>query len=147
MGAAMGHKERQGIHCSGYRERDPYLAQSLGGHMHREIDVVEGLLMKWADFMRRPENIAEGFPAQASGCLIPSWIKDSEELFDNADDVEIDKIKATLASLSQPHYRIINKRHGISYMVWSFPNEDALYHAAKQAFEAKHFTMHRTQAI
>jgi hypothetical protein len=111
--------------------------------MMQDLDRAEALLLTWADFMRRPEPIAEGYPAKASGGFVESWIKDSEELSDAADLQEIGKIKASIDSLSQPHQRIIHKVHGISYMVWSFPNEDALYHAAKAAFDTHYFCGHK----
>jgi hypothetical protein len=107
--------------------------------MQRDIDPVEALLLKWADFMRRPEPIAEGYPVKASGGFVESWIKDSEELSDAADLQEIGKINASIDSLSQPHQRIIHKVHGISFMVWRFTNEAALYDAAKTALGAKYY--------
>lgn len=107
--------------------------------MQREIDRAEALLMKWADWMRIPEGTAEWYPEKASGGFIESWRKDSEDEAHSADMYEIGKIKASIESLIQPHQRIIHKMHGISYMVWDFKDEEALYLAAKEAFSARHF--------
>ena len=106
--------------------------------MQREIDPIQELLIKWADAMRTPCNQGLGYPAKASGCLIPSWIKDSEENVAIADAEEIVKINASIESLIQPHQRIIFKHHRLAYLVWRFPNEDELYLEAVAAFAVKH---------
>ena len=102
--------------------------------MQRDIDQAEELLLKWAEAMRAPEDVTAGYPAKASGGFIPSWIKDFEELADSADATEVGKLKASIDSLTQPHQRVIYKRHGIGYKVWRFVDEDGLYLVAKQAF-------------
>lgn len=107
--------------------------------MQRDIDEAEALLIKWADYMLNPGAYGADYPDKASGGFIASWIKDSEELFELADEGEITKIGTAIDDLAQPHKRIIYKRHGVGYKVWSFPNEDALYLAAKTAFRVKFF--------
>jgi len=106
--------------------------------MMRDIDETESLLLKWAEFMRHGGEPVTGYPEKALG-FIESWIKDNEDLCEAADDYEMNKIQATIDSLSAPHNRIIHKVHKISHMVWSFPDEDALYLEAKGAFRARYF--------
>lgn len=106
--------------------------------MQRDIDQVEKLLIKWAEHMRSPEEMAASYPCKAPG-FIGSWIKDFEELCECADGQEMARINASIESLIPPHMRIIHKRHNLSYMVWSFQNEDALYDAAKSAFKIIYF--------
>lgn len=107
--------------------------------MQRDMDEAEALLLNWADWMRRAEPGSIGYPAKASGGFIGSWIKDDDELAEAADGREMERIVAALESLSQPHYRIIHKMHRISYIVWRFQDEQALYDAAKEAFKVKYF--------
>jgi len=106
--------------------------------MNRDMDEAEELLLKWAEWMRHGIEAPEGYPEKVSG-LIVSWVKDNEEMCEAADGYEMNKIQAAIDSLTAPHNRIIHKVHRISYMVWSFPDEDALYLAAKDAFRKRYF--------
>ena len=114
--------------------------------MQREFDAIEELLMRWADFMRNPGDAGLGYPAKASGGFISSWRKDSDEEMENADAYEIGKINASIESLVMAYQRIIFKHHRIGYLVWRFPNEDALYLAAKAAFAVRHNSAEKTLA-
>ena len=106
--------------------------------MQREIDLIEELLMRWADFMRNPGDAGLGYPAKASGGFIESWRKDSDEEVENADAYEIGKIMASIESLPMMYQRIIYQHHRIGYLVWRFPDPDTLYLAAKDAFGVRH---------
>ena len=114
--------------------------------MQREIDPIEELLMRWADFMRNPGDPGLGYPAKASGGFVASWRKDSEEEFENADAYEMGKITASLESLAMPFQRVIYKHHRIGYLTWTFRNEDALYLLAKEAFAVQHHSVKKTVA-
>ena len=114
--------------------------------MRRDIDETEKLLMRWADFMRNPGDAGLGYPAKASGGFIASWRKDGDEEAENADAYEIGKINASIESLVMPHQRVIFKHFRIGYLVWRFPNEDALYLAAKAAFAVRHNSSEKTLA-
>jgi hypothetical protein len=106
--------------------------------MMRDIDEAEELLLKWADWMRHGTEPPEGYPSKVSG-LIVSWVKDNDDLCEAADGYEMDKVQAAIDSLCPAHVRIIHKTHGISYMVWSFQDEAALYLEAKDAFRKRYF--------
>lgn len=108
--------------------------------MQRDLDVIEGLLVKWADYMRRGESLAEGYPAKASGGFIESWKKDAEDLTDDADQRELESINASVDSLSFMHKRVVFQRHGIGYKVWRFDDPVALYQAAKENLQRIHFS-------
>ena len=106
--------------------------------MQREIDPVEELLMRWADFMRRPGDAGLGYPDKASGGFIASWRKDSDEEAENADAYEMGKITASIESLPMLYQRVIFQHHRIGYLVWRFPDADSLYLAAVGAFAIQH---------
>jgi hypothetical protein len=89
--------------------------------------------------MRQGGGNVPGYPRKSPG-FIDSWIKDSEEIADAADGYEIGKINAAIESLIQPHIRIIHKMHNLGYMVWSFSDEAALYHAAQVEFLKKYLS-------
>ena len=112
--------------------------ESEGGRM--QTDPIDAVLQRWAAWMRRPDQIAEGYPAKASGNFIASWRKDSEEEADAADGYEMGKANAAVDSLIQAHQRMIYKRHNLGYTVWRFADEDALYTAAKVSFGRKYFS-------
>ena len=114
--------------------------------MQREIDPVEELLMRWAEYMRKPGDAGLGYPAKASGGFIASWRKDGDEEVENADAYEIGKINASIESLVMPHQRIIFKHFRIGYLVWRFKDEDALYLDAKAAFAIRHNSAEKTLA-
>jgi len=107
--------------------------------MMRDIDEAEALLLKWAEFMRQGGVPVESYPNKATG-FIESWRKDNDDMCEEADGFEMGKIQAAIDSLSAPHNRIIHKVHKISHMVWSFPDEAALYLAAKDAFRKRYFS-------
>ncbi|ABR91437.1 Hypothetical protein mma_2207 [Janthinobacterium sp. Marseille] len=106
--------------------------------MIRDIDEAEALLLKWAESMRHGGMPVEGYPEKALG-FIESWRKDFDDHCDEADTYEVSKIQSAIDSLTAPHNRIIHKVHKISHMVWSFPDEAALYLAAKEAFRVRYF--------
>ena len=110
-----------------------------GAVVDRGIDVVEDLLRKWADYMRRDESVTEGYPEKASGGFIESWVKDDEELTDAADQRELESINASVDSLSFMHKRVVYQFQGLGYQVWRFANAEALYSAAKEDFKRIHF--------
>lgn len=101
--------------------------------MERDLDPVELRLIQWAEFMRKNEPTAEGYPTKASGSFIVSWCKDSEEVADAHEANQATLIDACIHSLSMPHRIVIYKRHGIGYQTWRFPDEGVIFEAAKQA--------------
>jgi len=106
----------------------------------REIDDIDALLEKWAEWMRRDELVAEGYPSKAAGGFIESWIKDDEELSDAADLRELESINASVDSLSFMHKRVVYHFQGIGYQVWRFADPERLYEEAKESFRKIHFT-------
>lgn len=104
--------------------------------MQRDIDEVESLLDMWADWMRKPEPIAEGYPAKASGGFIESWRKDSEDEADAAEAQTIEKINAAYDSLQRIYQESINRHYGLGARVWSFA-KDATFEDAKIVIRVK----------
>lgn len=96
-----------------------------GGKMDAKVDEVEMLLDLWADWMRKPEPIADGYPAKASGGFIESWRKDSEELADAADADRLEKINAAFDSLAPIYRNAINRHYGLGHQVWRFAKGDS----------------------
>jgi len=92
----------------------------MRGERMDRYDEVERLLDLWADWMRKPELLTEGYPAKASGGFIESWRKDSEELADNAEADRLDKINACFDSLQRIYQVAINKHYGLGHDVWRF---------------------------
>lgn len=88
--------------------------------MQRDIDEVETLLDLWAEWMRRPSQEVQGYPAQASGGFVPSWCKDTEEAADAADSETIERINAAYDSLSRLYKDAINKHYRLGANVWRF---------------------------
>jgi hypothetical protein len=101
-----------------------------GGCMQRDIDDVQTLLDLWADWMHKPEPIAEGYPEKASGGFIESWIKDSEEAADSAQAETISKVNAAFDSLAPVYKEAINRHYGLGSQVWRFA-KDASFEDAK----------------
>lgn len=97
---------------------------------------VEKLLVLWADWMMRPEPLADGYPVKASGGFTESWIKDSEELADNAQAETIEKIDAAYRSLQRCYQEAINKHFGLGVNVWRFKTESS-YAEAKIVLRVK----------
>lgn len=88
--------------------------------MQRDIDEVETLLNLWAEWMRRPSQEVQGYPAQASGGFVPSWCKDTEEAAEAADAETIERINAAYDSLSRLYKDAINKHYRLGANVWRF---------------------------
>jgi hypothetical protein len=91
-----------------------------GGKMDAKVDEVQTLLDIWADWMRRPEPLAEGYPDKASGGFIESWRKDSEDLADAADAERIERINAAFDSLAPIYRNAIMQHYGLGSQVWRF---------------------------
>ncbi len=82
-------------------------------------DQVELLLDLWADWMRRPDPMANGFPPKSS-TFIASWCKDFEEMANSADAERMDRINAAFDSL-EPRFRDAILRHyRLGQAVWRF---------------------------
>jgi len=86
----------------------------------RDIDEVQHLLDLWADWMHKPEPIAEGYPAKASGGFIESWRKDSEEAADAAEMETIERVNAAFDSLAPLYKDAIMRHYGLGSQVWRF---------------------------
>lgn len=111
-------------------------AKLKGESMQRDIDEVENLLDMWADWMHKPEPIAEGYPAKASGGFIESWRKDSEDEADAAEAHTIEKIDAAYNSLQRIYQEAINRHYGLGSRVWRFA-QDATFEDAKIVIRVK----------
>lgn len=88
--------------------------------MKRDIDEVQLLLDIWADWMRKPEPLADGYPEKASGGFIESWRKDSEDLADAADADRVAKIDAAFNSLTPVYRDAIFQHYQLGSQVWRF---------------------------
>lgn len=95
-------------------------SEMKGGAMKRDIDEVQLLLDIWADWMRKPEPLADGYPAKASGGFIESWRKDSEDLADAADSDRLEKIDAAFNSLTPLYRDAIMRHYELGSQVWRF---------------------------
>lgn len=91
-----------------------------GGAMDQKVDEVQHLLDLWADWMRKPEPLADGYPDKASGGFIESWRKDSEDLADAAELDRITKIDAAFNSLTPVYRDAINRHYKLGSQVWRF---------------------------
>lgn len=100
-------------------------SEKKGGAMDQKADEVQHLLDLWADWMRKPEPIADGYPAKASGGFIESWRKDSEDLADAADADRLEKINAAFDSLAPIYRNAINRHYGLGHQVWRFAKGDS----------------------
>lgn len=107
-----------------------------GKRVQRDIDEVEVLLDRWADWMRKPEPIAEGYPAKASGGFIESWIKDSEEVADAAELETVNRINAAFDSLTPLYRDAIMRHYGLGSRVWDFA-KDCTFEDAKIVIRVK----------
>lgn len=95
-------------------------SEKKGGAMKRDFDEVQHLLDLWADWMRKPEPLADGYPEKASGGFIESWRKDSEELADAADADRLEKIDAAYNSLTPLYRDAIMRHYKLGSQVWRF---------------------------
>lgn len=94
--------------------------------MDQKVDEVQHLLDLWADWMRKPEPLADGYPDKASGGFIESWRKDSEDLADAADAERIERINAAFDSLAPVYRDAINRHYGLGAQVWRFAKSASL---------------------
>lgn len=91
--------------------------------MDRELDDVDMLLGMWVEWMLRPEQLVEGYPAEASGGFIPSWCKDTEEAAACADAETIARVDAAFDSLLPRYKDAIYKHYSLTKSgtnVWRF---------------------------
>lgn len=102
--------------------------EKKGGAVDYEV---KDLLDLWADWMRKPEKLADDFPedCQAQG-FIPTWRKDFEEMVAAADADQLERINAAFDSLDTIYKQAIFRHYGLSSQVWRFAKdasfEDAL---------------------
>lgn len=111
-------------------------AKFQGERMHREFDEVESLLDLWADWMRRPESLAEGYPAKASGGFIESWRKDDEDEDEARMAERIGRINAAFDSLSRLYQDAITRHYKLGSAVWQF-SQPATFDDAKIVLRVK----------
>jgi hypothetical protein len=110
--------------------------EKKGGKMQRDIDEVQTLLDIWADWMRKPEPLTEGYPSKASGGFIESWRKDSEDLADAADAERVERINAAYDSLAPIYRDAIMRHYKLGSQVWRFA-KDATFEDAKIMIRVK----------
>ena len=99
--------------------------------MKEQFDEIDYALHDWAEWMRRPEP-PQGYPSRSAGMLAPTWIKDSEELYEAADVTKIEATNAAIDSLKTLSRLAINVRFGLSAAVWRFNEHNGLYETAKK---------------
>jgi hypothetical protein len=114
-------------------------SEKKGGAMQREFDDVELLLNMWADWMHRPEPIADGYPEKASGGFVPSWCKDTQEAAEGADAETVVKVNAAFDSLQRIYQDAINRHYGLGSQVWQFAKA-ASFEDAKIGIRVKFVT-------
>ena len=95
-----------------------------------QLDAIDYALQDWAEWMKRPE-VPQGYPARSAGMLAPSWIRDSEELYEAADMAKIEATDAAIDSLKALSRLAINVRFGLGAAVWRFNEHNRLYEQAK----------------
>ena len=104
----------------------------------REFDEVEALLDLWADWMRRPEPLAEGYPAKASGGFVASWRKDDEDEEEARMAERVARINAAFDSLPRlyqeaimRHYRLGRSARGSGHVAALCRFPASRYHQRK----------------
>lgn len=109
-----------------------------GETMKKDYDEVWGLLDMWANYMHTPESLAAGYPNKASGGMIGSWCKDTEEAVAAADEERITRIDAAIDSLPRCYQIAINKYYGLGDYpdVWRF-KRNATFEDAKIVLRVK----------
>jgi hypothetical protein len=107
-----------------------------GNSVKRDIDEVQNLLDMWADWMHRPEPIADGYPDKASGGFIESWRKDSEDAAAAADAETVERVNAAFDSLSPLYRDAILRHYNLGSRVWNFA-KDCTFEDAKIVIRVK----------
>jgi hypothetical protein len=104
-----------------HRYQDPAkhikFEKERGGRMQRDIDEVEVLLDLWADWMRKPEG-PDGYRIAAG--FVPGSLKDSEDLYEAADQDRIERVNAAFDSLQPIYKEAIMRKYGLGSQVWRF---------------------------
>lgn len=104
--------------------------------VQRDIDEVQHLLDLWADWMHKPESIADGYPSKASGGFIESWRKDSEDAADAAELETISRVDAAFQDLAPIYKEAIFRHYDLGARVWRF-SKDATFEDAKTVIRVK----------
>jgi hypothetical protein len=94
----------------------------------REPDRVQMMLDEWADWMRKPESMSEGFPSEVSA-FITSWRKDFEDLTSAADAERMERINAAFDSLEPRFKDAILRHYKLGRSVWQFAHPASLFDA------------------
>jgi len=124
------------------RGGDPAKHVQFGNHRYEdevsvyqqpEFDEIDKALENWSDWMRKSEQLVAEYPSTASGMLAPSWIKDSEELYEALDELNAKATNAAIDSLKVIHREAIYIRFDLGPRVWRFRDHGSLYDAAKIA--------------
>lgn len=102
--------------------------------MHRELDAIETLLLRWADSMR-PWEGNQGYPGKASGGFIASWCRDAEEQAEELEADECSRIDACIHDLPAQLRNVIYKRFNVGYLCWRWKDEMSVFQQAKAAIE------------
>jgi hypothetical protein len=81
----------------------------------------------WCEWMHR-DNLRLGYPSQASGGFITSWIKDDDDKYQEADNLTAHAVSAVVESMSRPQKTAVYVSQGLLPRVFNFrvSYEDAL---------------------
>lgn len=99
--------------------------EKKGGAVQRDIDEVQMLLDEWADWMRKPEPMVDGYPEEAPGFLAGS-LKDNEELLAVADAERMDRINTAVYDLAPVYRDAIMRHYKLGSQVWRFAQAASL---------------------
>lgn len=85
----------------------------------QQPDEVEQLLDLWADWMRKPEPLVQGYPSESKN-FIASWRKDFDDLANSADAEQMERINAAFDSLEPRYKDAILRHYKLGKSVWQF---------------------------
>lgn len=100
-----------------------------------EVSLVEAAIENWVEWMRRDEPITTGYPSKAAGMIVPSWIKDSEDAYDEVDNRLVEATDAAIDSLPRLSRLAVMAQFGFAPDVWTFHERSQLYARAKSELE------------
>lgn len=105
------------------------MAEGLGESL------VESALEDWAEWMRQDEPLTAGYPSKAAGMLIPSWMKDAEEAYEEVDAQLVKATDAAIDSLPRLSRLAVMAHFRLAPDVWKFREASRLYAVAKKELE------------
>ena len=113
MLARSGKEPSRAQHKNTYNDPAKSVKFSREKNMHRDYDVVQGLLDLWAEYQRKPSNEVQGYPSEAAGGWITSWRKDDDDVDEENERIRIGKIDAAFNDLKPRYQNAIKLHYGI----------------------------------